>query len=124
MFQIIAEYESRGENLLPVELLVDLVRSYASQATSIVPQFLAASFEILRYGQSKTMDNLNVANSMVTMPAFEIMKGQQAAFMKAMTGGLAGSFAASTEPAKNNSADDLDSIKLQLTALQEKLSKM
>ena len=103
---------------------MDLVRSYASQATSVVPQFLAASFEMLRYGQSKAIENLNVANPMVTMPGFEIMKEQQKAFIKAMTGGLAGSPAPPTEPGKNDSADNLDDIKLQLTALQEKLSKM
>ncbi|MDA8526009.1 polyhydroxyalkanoate synthesis repressor PhaR, partial [Planktomarina temperata] len=50
LLQIIAEHESRGENVLPVDVLTDLVRSYASQATSIVPQFLAASFEMLRDG--------------------------------------------------------------------------
>jgi polyhydroxyalkanoate synthesis repressor PhaR len=124
LLQIISEYESRGEHLLPVELLVDLVRSYASQATSVVPQFLAASFEMLRYGQSKAMENLNVVNPMVTMPGFEIMKEQQEAFMKAMTGGLAGSPAPCAESAKNDSADNLNDIKLQLTALQEKLAKM
>ena len=124
LLQIISEYEGRGEHLLPVELLVDLVRAYASQATSVVPQFLAASFEMLRYGQSKAIENLNVANPMVTMPGFEIMKEQQEAFIKAMTGGLAGSPAPGTGPGKNDSADNLDDIKLQLTALQEKLSKM
>jgi polyhydroxyalkanoate synthesis regulator protein len=65
-----------------------------------------------------------VANPMVTMPGFEIMKEQQEAFIKAMTGGLAGSPAPGTGPGKNDSADNLDDIKLQLTALQEKLSKM
>ena len=53
LLQIVADYERRGENVLPVEVLTDLVRSYGSQATSVVPQFLAASFEILRDGKSK-----------------------------------------------------------------------
>jgi polyhydroxyalkanoate synthesis regulator protein len=39
--------------VLPVDVLTDLVRSYTSQAASVVPQFLAASFEMLREGQSK-----------------------------------------------------------------------
>ena len=37
LLQIIAEHESRGENVLPVDVLTDLVRSYTSQAGSIVP---------------------------------------------------------------------------------------
>ena len=40
LLQIIAEHESRGENVLPVNVLNDLVRSYTNQAHSIVPQFL------------------------------------------------------------------------------------
>ena len=37
LLQIIAEHESRGENVLPVDVLTDLVRSYTSQAQSVVP---------------------------------------------------------------------------------------
>jgi len=40
LLQIIAEHESRGESVLPVSLLTDLVRGYASEAQSVVPQFL------------------------------------------------------------------------------------
>ncbi len=56
LLQIIAEHESRGESVLGVDILTDLVRSYTSQASSIVPQFLQASFEMLRDGQSKAME--------------------------------------------------------------------
>ena len=125
LLQIIAEHESRGENVLPVDVLTDLVRSYASQATSVVPQFLAASFEMLRDGQSKAMENLTVVNPMAAMPGFEMMKAQQEAFMKAMTGGLSGSSpASSTESSAGESANDLNDIKSQLAELQEKLSKL
>ena len=125
LLQIIAEHESRGESVLPVEVLTDLVRSYATQATSVVPQFLAASFEMLRDGQSKAMENLTVVNPMAAMPGFEIMKAQQEAFMKAMTGGLAGSPAPSAaDPKKTESSEDLSDIKSQLAALQVKLSKL
>src|SRR5690606_15338295 len=47
LLQIIAEHESRGESVLPVDVLTDLVRSYTTSAQSVVPQFLAASFEML-----------------------------------------------------------------------------
>ena len=53
LLQIIAEHESRGESVLGVDILTDLVRSYTTQASSVVPQFLTASFEMLREGQSK-----------------------------------------------------------------------
>ncbi|MEL6682573.1 MAG: polyhydroxyalkanoate synthesis repressor PhaR [Pseudomonadota bacterium] len=121
LLQIIAEHESRGENVLPVDVLTDLVRSYTSQAASVVPQFLQASFEMLREGQSKAMENMNKANPMSAMPGFEAMRAQQEAFFKAMTGGMMPGVATS-EP--KDEGDDLDQIKDQLAALQEKLSKM
>jgi polyhydroxyalkanoate synthesis repressor PhaR len=120
LLQIIAEHESRGESVLPVDVLTDLVRSYTSQAASVVPGFLKASFEMLREGQSKALENMSKANPMAAMPGFEAMRAQQEAFFKAMTGGMMPS-QKSTQP---EDADDLDDIKEQLSALQEKLSKM
>lgn len=131
LLQIIAEHESRGENVLPVAVLNDLVRSYANQATSVVPQFLQASFEMLRDGQSKLMDNMGVMNPMAKMPGFDAMQAQQAAFMKAMTGGWAPGAVpendstpdVSRKPAEDG-GEELDEIKQQLAALQSKLSKL
>lgn len=80
---------------------------------------------MLRDGQSKAMENLTVVNPMAAMPGFEMMKAQQEAFMKAMTGGLSGSSpASSTESSAGESANDLNDIKSQLAELQEKLSKL
>lgn len=122
LLQIIAEHESRGESVLGVDLLTDLVRSYTTQASSVVPQFLSASFELLRDGQSKAMEKMTKASPMGSMPGFEAMQAQQQAFFKAMTGGLIGG----KPPAKDDKAgsDDLDVIKEQLAAMQEKLSRM
>ncbi|MGR3464746.1 polyhydroxyalkanoate synthesis repressor PhaR [Limimaricola sp.] len=121
LLQIIAEHESRGESVLPVDVLTDLVRSYTSQASSVVPQFLAASFEMLRDGQSKMMENMTKVSPMAQMPGFDAMRAQQQAFFKAMSGGMMGA----TGPASEKSSDDnLDDIKKQLAELQSKLSKM
>lgn len=123
LLQIIAEHESRGENVLPVGVLNDLVRSYTTQATSVVPQFLQMSFDMLRDGQSKMMENMEVINPMSSMPGFEAMKAQQQAFMKAMTGGWSGA----SGPAPDDSSksdEDLDEIKKQLADLQAKLNKL
>ena len=120
LLQIVADHESRGENVLPTDVLTDLVRSYTSQAQSVVPQFLAMSFDMLRDGQSKMIENL--PDTMTNMPGFEQMKAQQEAFLKAMAGGFAGWGAQGAPEAKEG--DDLDEIKAQLAAMQEKLSKM
>lgn len=127
LLQIIAEHESRGENVLPVDVLTDLVRSYTTQAHSVVPQFLAASFEMLRDGQSKVMENLSaMGHPMTQMPGFEAMQAQQEAFMKAMMGGFGGSSSPTREDDEDDAAssgnDELDAIKKQLADLQKKLS--
>lgn len=123
LLQIIAEHESRGENMLPVNVLNDLVRSYTSQATSMVPQFLATSFDMLRESQSKMMEQMPGKNPMQAMIA------QQEAVMKAMSGGFSGWTGGATEPeaeaAKPESdGEDLSDIKKQLAELQAKLSKL
>jgi len=121
LLQIIAEHESKGENVLPLGVLTDLVRSYSTQAQSVVPQFLAMSFDMLRNGQSKVMEN--VLNPMSSMPGYEAMRTQQQAFIKAMTGGIIGNAAA--EPAeKPTSATELQEIRRQLAEMQAKLSKI
>ncbi|MFY0309467.1 polyhydroxyalkanoate synthesis repressor PhaR [Leisingera sp. D0M16] len=127
LLQIIAEHESRGENVLPVNVLNDLVRSYMVPGGGVMPQFLQTSFDMLRESQSKMMENMNAMNPMSKMPGFEAMKAQQEAFLKAMTGGFgtAGWSGGAQEDEKSESGgEDLDDIKKQLAALQEKLSKM
>lgn len=122
LLQIIAEHEGKGESVLPVDVLTDLVRSYTSEMQSVVPQFLAMSFEMLRQGQSQMMENF--ANPLSKMPGFEAMQAQQQAFLKAMTGGMAGAWGQKSEASQEKGGDDLDEIKQQLADLQEKLSKL
>ncbi len=126
LLQIIAEHESRGENVLPLDVLTDLVRSYAGDAESVVPQFLAASFEMLRDGQSKVMDN--ISSPMAAMPGFEAMQAQQKAFINAMTSGFSGNWGfpgnSESTATADEGGDELDDIKKQLAELQAKLSKL
>ncbi len=122
LLQIIAEHESKGESVLPIGVLTDLVRSYTSEVNSVVPQFLAASFEMLRDGQSKMMENMTAISPLAAMPGFDAMRAQQEAFMQAMTGGWPQAKEGS-RPA-GQSKEDLDEIKQQLAELQAKLSKL
>ena len=129
LLQIIAEHESRGESVLPVEVLNDLVRSYMSGNVSVVPQFLKASFDMLRDGQAKMMENMSSMNPMAKMPGMEVMQAQQEAFMKAMTSGWGMNRRAETAPEPEaeeepDQSEDLDAIKQQLAELQDKLSKL
>ncbi|MDG3040805.1 polyhydroxyalkanoate synthesis repressor PhaR [Roseicyclus marinus] len=130
LLQIIAEHESRGDTILPIAVLTDLVRSYTTQAGSVVPDFLTVSFEMLKKGQSKMVENMTAINPLSKMPGFEAMRVQQEAFMKAMTGGLGTQWSGpatedgADESDERSAAQELDEIKRQLAELQSKLSKM
>lgn len=141
MLQIIVDHESRGKSVLPLGVLTDLVRSYTTTAQSMVPQFLAASFEILREGQS------NLADQMTSFP--EGTNGisgldttQQQEFLKTMMSGWQGDDAlsdgdqadaassagtgrtASEHGSENGSADEMSEIRRQLAELQSRVAKL
>ncbi|MDJ0993073.1 MAG: polyhydroxyalkanoate synthesis repressor PhaR [Dinoroseobacter sp.] len=130
LLQIIAEHESRGDNVLPISVLTDLVRSYATKSGSVVPQFLAASFEMLRDSQEKVMASM--PNPMAAVPGFEQIQKQQRAFLETMMGGWTGGAAStmpgadSDEPTEAAAGDhnEIEDIKRQLADLQKKLSGM
>ena len=124
LLQIVAEHESKGESVLPVDVLTDLVRSYTSGMQSIVPQFLATSFEMLRDSQSKMMENLSaLPNPMAAVPGFDAMRKQQEAFLKSMMGGMP-AWGGSGPAKEETSSEDIAEIKKQLAELQKKLSRL
>jgi polyhydroxyalkanoate synthesis repressor PhaR len=126
LLQIIAEHESRGESVLSVDVLNDLVRSYMTGKVSVVPAFLEQSFAMLRDGQAKVVENISTLNPLAKMPGFDAMQAQQEVFLKAMTGGWKGGAAPGdpSEEPKAENTEDLAAIKRQLAELQEKLSKL
>lgn len=133
LLQIVAEHESRGENVLPLDVLTDLVRSYTAQAQSVVPQFLAMSFEMLRQGPGKLAEQMTAINPMMAqmskMPGFSEMQRQQQAFMENMMAGWKGMPGLKADEAEDDGKadeenEDLSAIRRQLSALEAKLSKM
>ena len=130
LLQIVAEHESKGDTVLPTNVLTDLVRSYATNMQAVMPQFLQASFEMLREGQSKMVENLStIPNPLAAVPGFEALRKQQETFMKTMMGGLPGWSGATTAPKEEGapepgSAEELAEIKKQFAELQKKLSKL
>ncbi|CAN1509194.1 PHA_reg_PhaR, polyhydroxyalkanoate synthesis repressor PhaR [Paracoccaceae bacterium] len=129
LLQIVADHESKGESVLPVDVLTDLVRSYATGMQSVMPQFLAASFGMLRDSQTKVVEKLAaLPNPMAAVPGFEALRKQQEAFLKTMLGGMPGWSGSGPAPeeaaAPAAPADDLAEIKAQLAELQKKLSKL
>jgi polyhydroxyalkanoate synthesis repressor PhaR len=146
--QIIFEEENKGaQNLLPVNFLRNLIRFYGDQMQSVVPGYLDFSLDNLMKDQGKIrqqmMDamgvgaepfkgmeeqakrNMAMFNEAVKMfnPFASMMGG-----MPGMGGGGAGmgSAAASPRPQEkaSSSADDLQSLKDQLAAMQQKIDNI
>ncbi|TRD23049.1 polyhydroxyalkanoate synthesis repressor PhaR [Palleronia caenipelagi] len=125
LLQIVAEHESKGESVLPVGVLTDLVRSYTTKAQSYMPQFLQMSFDMWRDSQGKMMGAaLNPLNPMTAMPGYEALRAQQEAFLKAMWGGGKTGAPAAKSAAPEEAGADLDDIRKQLAEMQAKLNKM
>ena len=89
LLQIIAEHESRGESVLPVNVLNDLVRSYMVPGGGVVPQFLQSSFDMLRDSQSQG-DGKHDSDEPDDQDARASKRCRRSkkAFLKAMTGGI------------------------------------
>lgn len=122
LLQIITEHESKGENVLPVGVLTDLVRSYADQAQSFVPDFLAQSFEMIKQSQEDMLESIQKAipDPMAAFGGLEGWQKKQQEFMSAMMGNWGRKAPDESKP----DADDLESIKKQLAELQAKLAKL
>lgn len=105
LLQIITDYESRGENILPINVLMDIVRSYSDQAHNFIPDFLAQSFDMLKQQQQETLKAFqeNFPGAIPPMPAsplegFEKWKELQSDFLNQMMGTWAENLGAGTAP--------------------------
>ena len=127
LLQIITEHESRGDSILPIDILTDLVRSYTTQANSIVPQFFEMSFQMLREGRERLIEKTSISK---TAPDFGAIKAKQEAFLAAFAGGF-GNWPIALAPNKSNlkgeaqdKTEELEAIKNKLSDLQEQLDKL
>jgi len=127
LLQIIAEHESRGDHVLPVDVLTDLVRSYATKAQSIVPHFLAMSFEMLRESQAQVMEGFKALPNPVAsaMDNLTELQRKQQEFLSSMMGRFArpparAQGAAQAAPGEAALAD----IRRQLADLESRLAEL
>ena len=122
LLQIITEHESKGENVLPINVLTDLVRSYSDKAQSFVPDFLAHSFDMIKKQQADLVDNFqrSMPDPMAAFGGLEGWQKKQQEFMTAMMGNWGRK---PPEPPAQE-AEDLDAIKQQLADLQAKLKNL
>lgn len=125
--QIIMEEESRGQTLLPVSFLRQLIALYGDSMQAMVPGYLEASMDSFRRNQEqfKTAVEGAFANS----PFADIAKRNMAMFeaaaevFKPQQGAGAPTAGPAPAPAAPGS-DDLAALKAEMARLQEKVEKL
>lgn len=135
--QIIMEEENRGQTMLPVGFLRELISLYGDSMQSMVPQYLEASMEAFRTNQTQFRQAMQGAFSggpFATLAErnIEMMAAAAEAFKVNSKGGKAsppttGGKAATPAAAKAAAAADKDEIatlKEQMAALQAKIDKI
>jgi polyhydroxyalkanoate synthesis repressor PhaR len=127
--QIIFEQENKGQNLLPITFLRQLIRFYGDSIQAMVPSYLEHSMDQLSREQEKFRQQLGQAFGKA--PAFEAMDETirrntevfERAFRMFLPFGNAAAETAAPKPAEKR-ADDLDSLKSQLEAMQRRLDQL
>jgi len=120
--QIIMEEEQRGENLLPVNFLRQLISLYGDSMQSMVPQYLEASMEAFRKNQQQFQEAMQGAFS---GGPFAEMAKRNMEMLNAAASAFKAPGVRAAAPAKAEApSDDVAELKAQLAALSAKLDKL
>ena len=135
--QIIFEQEGKGQNLLPVTFLRQLIRFYGDSMQGLVPSFLEYSMTSLTKEQEKLRSQMSEAFGATAFDAIEdqvkrnteMFERAMKMFMPFPTGDAASSSGASgtaggTEKPEKAETADLDDMKRQLEEMQKKINKL
>lgn len=136
--QIIFEEESRGEALLPVQFLRQLIGFYGGQMQGVLPSYLEMSLENFTRQQEQLRSQMTRAFGGAPGAGLmeEAVKRNMAMFEQAMkmfppftayTGGTAAGAEASSDdgrPAAPAAADPLEEMRRQMTEMQAQLARL
>ena len=127
--QIIMEEESRGQTMLPVNFLRQLIAMYGDSMQAMVPGYLEASMDSFRrnHEQFKSAVEGAFANSPFAEIAKRNMQMFEAATKAFKPGAAAAGAAEPAAPAATAAAgkdEDVAALKAELARLQEKIEKL
>ncbi|WP_188056401.1 MULTISPECIES: polyhydroxyalkanoate synthesis repressor PhaR [unclassified Sphingosinithalassobacter] len=120
--QIIMEEESRGQTMLPVSFLRQLIALYGDSMQAMVPGYLEASMDSFRRNQEQFKSA--VEGAFANSPFAELAKRNMAMFEAATAAfkpGAGGEGAAETTASKD---DEIAALRAELARLQDKVEKL
>lgn len=130
--QIIFEQEAKGQNLLPVAFLRNLIQFYGDSVQSIVPSYLEHSMDSFREQREAFQEQMGKGfdpSSAMDMMAEQTRKNTEV-FQNAMrmfmpfASGEAEEEAAPTTSEKSKDSDELAAMKAQLAEMQATIKSM
>ncbi|MFA9475246.1 MAG: polyhydroxyalkanoate synthesis repressor PhaR [Filomicrobium sp.] len=139
--QIIVDQESKGQTLLPVPFLRQLIRFYGDSISRMVPTYLQFSMETLAREQERFRDQISTAfgshstpfeayqeHARRNMAIFEQAMSMWSPFPNSPTEGAANE-AGTAADAKGGEAEkparnEIDELKSQLAAMQQKIERL
>ncbi|HSI41229.1 MAG TPA: polyhydroxyalkanoate synthesis repressor PhaR [Xanthobacteraceae bacterium] len=127
--QIIFEQEGKGQNLLPIKFLRQIIRFYGDSMQMLVPKYLDISIENFTNDQEKFRDQITKTFGVggFGVGGFGAMEEQvrrnlemfDRTFKMFLPNGLAESIAPTPEK-----SDDLDDLKRQVAEMQKRLDRI
>jgi polyhydroxyalkanoate synthesis repressor PhaR len=123
--QIIMEEENRGQTMLPVPFLRQLISLYGDSMQAMVPQYLEASMDAFRRNQTQFRTAMEGAFAGgpfadIARRNMDMLEAAASAFRTQTAAAAAAAPAAAPAGKEDNIAD----IKAQLASLQAKLDKL
>ena len=112
---IIMEEESRGETMLPVNFLRQLISMYGDSMQAMVPGYLEASMDSFRRNQEQF--RTAVEGAFANSPFAEIAKRNMAMFDAAAQ-------AFKPKPAPSGKDEEIAALRAELAALHDKVEKL
>ena len=129
--QIIMEEENRGQTMLPVSFLRQLISLYGDSMQAVVPQYLEASMDAFRRNQTQFRSAMEGAFAgspfaEIAKRNMDMLEAAAGAFkpQPGMGGGLGGMMPTTPSAPVSPPNDDIAALKEQLAGLQAKLDKL
>ncbi len=117
--QIIMEEESRGETMLPVNFLRQLIAMYGDSMQAMVPSYLESSMQSFRTNQAQFRSA--VEGAFANSPFAEVAKRNMAMMEAASDAFKPGAKPAATATSKD---DEIAALRAELAKLNEKIEKL
>ena len=127
--QIIFEEEAKGQNLLPIKFLRQLIRFYGDSLQTFVPGYLDMSMDSFTKNQGAMRDRIAEAMGGGNQMVENLTRQNLAIFEKAMQvfspfGGVMPGHKTDAQPEEKPAANDVDALKREMEAMRRQISEL